>query len=326
MKSLLQDVRYGLRMLRKSPGFTAVAVITLALGIGANTAIFSLINAIMLRTLPVRDPQSLVQLNWVSPGEASFHGGSYNYGGCLEEGKTSLETACTFSYPMFEQLNAQRKVFSDVFAFVPIGLTMNFDGRTSRLEGLFVSREFFSTLGAHAALGRLLVSSDDSDNAASAIVVSYRFWQSELGADPSVVGKVIRVNKTPFTVVGVTAPGFLNIDPASLTDFWLPLSAQPMLAPDFPKKTSASPWLELIARLRPGVSPSQAAAAASTVFAAQTIHGPDAVFKPGIVPRIELPIAAHGLGLLRRAFSRPCSHCLPRSQSFWCWHAPISPG
>ena len=125
MKSLLQDIRFGLRMLRKSPGFTAVAVITLALGIGANTAIFSLINAIMLRTLPVKDPQSLVQLNWVSRGTPEFHN-SHNWGGCLEERRASGDTGCSFSYPMFEQAHAQRSVFSGVFAFVPAGLAMNF--------------------------------------------------------------------------------------------------------------------------------------------------------------------------------------------------------
>src|ERR1035438_9638404 len=124
MKSLLQDVRFGLRMLRKSPGFTAVAVITLALGIGANTAIFSLINAIMLRTLPVRDPQSLVQLNWVARGTPEFHQ-SYNSGGCLEERPASGDTGCSFSYPMFEQAHSQRSVFAGVFAFVPSGLAID---------------------------------------------------------------------------------------------------------------------------------------------------------------------------------------------------------
>jgi hypothetical protein len=153
MKSLFQDVRFGLRMLRKSPGFTAVAIITLALGIGANTAIFSLINAIMLRTLPVKDPQRLVQLNWVSRGTPAFHN-SYNWGGCLEEQRTPGDTGCSFSYPMFEQARAQRSVFSGVFAFFPMPLAVNFNGRTSQASGLFASGDFFSTLGAHAALGR----------------------------------------------------------------------------------------------------------------------------------------------------------------------------
>src|ERR1017187_97184 len=165
MKSLLQDIRYGLRMLRKSPGFTTVAIITLALGIGANTAIFSLINAIMLRTLPVRDPQSLVQLIWVSRGIGTFSG-SFNSGGCLEPEGAFRDTYCMFSYPMFEQMKAQQKVFSGVFASVPVDLAMNFGGRTSRLQGLFVSGDFFTTLGAQPVLGRSLIPADDTDGAA----------------------------------------------------------------------------------------------------------------------------------------------------------------
>jgi hypothetical protein len=130
VKTLLQDASYGLRMLRKSPGFTAVAITTLALGIGANTAIFSLINAIMLRTLPVRDPEMLVQLNWVSRGTPEFHN-SYNWGGCLEERTSAGDTGCSFSYPMFEQAHTQRSLFSGVFAFFPTSLAVNFNGRTT---------------------------------------------------------------------------------------------------------------------------------------------------------------------------------------------------
>src|ERR1039458_3046014 len=151
MKSLLQDIRFGLRMLRKSPGFTAVAIITLALGIGANTAIFSLINAIMLRSLPVKDPEQLVELNWVSRGSPVFHN-SYNWGGCLVDPTTNPESGCSFAYPLFEQVRAQRSLFSGVFAFVPRPLTMNFGGRISQIDGLYTSGDFFPTLGAYATL------------------------------------------------------------------------------------------------------------------------------------------------------------------------------
>jgi MacB-like periplasmic core domain len=266
MKSLLQDVRFGLRMLRKSPGFTAVAIITLALGIGANTAIFSLINAIMLRTLPVKDPQRLVQLNWVSRETPVFHN-SYNWGGCLEEQRTPGDTGCSFSYPIFEQVHAQRSVFSGVFAFFPMPLAVNFNGRTSQASGLFASGDFFSTLGAHAALGRLLGPSDDSEGAAPVIVVSYRFWQTVLAGDPVVIGKPIFAGKIPATVVGVASLGFLDLDPGVRTDFWLPLSLQPTVEPRLPKRTTKFPWLELMARLRTGVTTGQAEAAMSTIFA-----------------------------------------------------------
>ncbi|SPF41759.1 Efflux ABC transporter, macrolide exporter (MacB) family, permease protein [Candidatus Sulfotelmatobacter kueseliae] len=305
MNGLIQDVRYALRQLRKSPGFTTVAVITLALGIGANTAIFSLVNSIMLRMLPVKDPQSLVQLNWVSSGVAAFHG-SYNFGGCLDW-KAFDNTGCTFSYPIFERMKTQDDVFSGVFAFAPVGLTVNFGGHTSRVQALLVSGDFFSTLGSHPALGRVLLPTDDTDSAFPAVVVSYRFWQTVLGADSTVVGRPILVNKTAATIVGVASPGFVDLDPGATMDFWLPLSVQPVVAPYLPKRTTSHPWLGLIARLKTGVSISQAQAAASTIFAVETTTGPEPVFKPGIVPRIELPVAAHGLATLQQEFGRPLS-------------------
>jgi len=306
MSGIVQDVRYALRQLRKTPGFTTVAVLTLALGIGANTAIFSLINSIMLRTLPIDDPGRLVQLNWVSSGEAEFHG-SYNFGGCLESGNAFADSGCTFSYPIFERMKTQHDVFSGVFAFVPARLTVNFIGRTSAVQGLLVSGDFFTTLGAKPALGRLLGPSDDTDGAFPAVVVSYQFWQSVLGADSAVIGKPIRVNRTAATIVGVASPGSVDLDPGVTTDFWLPLSLQPAVAPYFPKRTTASPWLEMMARLKSGVGVGRAEAAASTVFASMTTTGPDAVFKAGVLPRVELPVAAHGLATLRQEFTRPLS-------------------
>src|ERR1035438_4183376 len=223
MKSLLQDVRYGLRMLRKSPGFTAVAIITLALGIGANTAIFSLINAIMLRTLPVRNPQSLVLLKWKAHGGVNFNAppNLVMWNGCPGD---NLET-CSFSYPVFEQIEAQKQVFSGAFAFIeqPSSM-MKANGRIVSASGLEVSGGFFSTLGVKPALGRLLVPADDSPGAAPVVVVSYRFWQNILGGDRSAIGKSLLIGTTPFTIVGVTLPHPLQLDPGLVTDFWVPLS------------------------------------------------------------------------------------------------------
>jgi len=304
VESILQDIRYGFRTLRKSPGFTAVALLTLAIGIGANTAVFSLINSIMLRTLPIRDPERLVQLNWSSPGEAAFQG-SYNFGGCIDDPRTSGDAGCTFSYPVFERMKTHQDVFSGVFAFAPIPSTVNFSGHSNRVQALLVSGEFFSTLGGHAVLGRVLVPSDDVDGALPAVIVSYRFWQTALGADVNVIGRSISINKTAVTIVGVASPGFVDLDPSATTDLWLPFSVQPMVAPYFPKRSTSSPWLELMARLKAGITLSQAQAAASAIFAAETTAGPDAVFKSGIVPRINPSPAAHGLATLRWEFMRP---------------------
>ena len=306
MNGLLQDIRYALRQLRKSPGFTTVAVLTLALGIGANTAVFSLINSIMLRTLPVQDPGRLVQLNWSSAGEPDFHG-SYNFSGCIGDRRASVNAGCTFAYPVFERMKTQQDVFSGVFAFAPVPLTVNFDGRTSRVQALLVSGDFFSSLAAHAAYGRLLVSSDDSDGAPPSVVVSYRFWRTALGAAANAIGQPIRIDKTSAIVTGVASPEFPDLDPGNTTDLWLPLAMQPAVAPYFPKRTTASAWVEMMARLKPGVDMTRAETTASTIFAAATTTGPDAVFKPGVVPRVELPSAAHGLATLRQQFARPLS-------------------
>lgn len=318
MNGLLQDFRYAARQLRKSPGFTAVAVITLAFGIGANTAIFSLINAIMLRTLPVKNPQSLVLLKWqarripdttasLAYDNCTHGGGSWNGRALISQ--APLETdGCSFSFPLFQELQEKSTTFSSVAAFVPLPaeLAVNSDGKTSQARVLLVSGNFFSVLGAHPALGRLIAPIDDSDSARPAIVLSYRFWQNELGQDRSVLGKDVLVGKTLFTVIGVTGPDFPELDPGLPSDIWLPMAFQAVVEPRLPKKTAAKAlWIELMARLRPGISSVKSASAASVLFAAATTNGPDAMFRPDDSPRVTLSSAEHGLVTLRQNFSQP---------------------
>jgi hypothetical protein len=179
------DVRYGLRTLRKSPGFATVVVAILALGIGANTAIFSLINFLMLRTLPVNDPQSLVVLTWAAKRPADAKLGDYFWGSCPSE----PDTACSFSYPMFQQIHAEQRVFSGIFGYLPTRAAIHANGRFIHAAGLCVTGDFFSTLGVRPSLGRFLAPTDDSKTAMPAVVVSYRFWQSVLDGDRTAVGK-----------------------------------------------------------------------------------------------------------------------------------------
>src|ERR1035438_4767425 len=240
MKSLLQDVRYGLRMLRKSPGFTAVAIITLALGIGANTAIFSLINAIMLRTLPVKDPQSLVLLKWsgrtIKPAIPNPLFGS----GCPGDHPDN----CWVSYSVFQRIESQKKIFSGAFGFASHpDSVLKVNGRIVSTSGLDVSGGFFSTLGVQPALGRLLVLADDSVGAAPVVVVSYRLWQNVLGGNRSAIGQSLLIGNTPFTIVGVTLPQSLQLDPGIATDFWVPLSTRRA-------KTNQDIYVQVIARLK----------------------------------------------------------------------------
>ncbi len=316
MTLLIQDLRYAVRQLSKSPGFTAVALITLALAIGANTAIFSLINTIMLCRLPVTDPQSLFLLKWKarrSPVTKS----SYFYDNCPHDGgslggralisdKPLDSEGCSFSFPQFQEIQNEHAIFSSVVAFVPTQLTVNSDGRTIQGQGLFVSGNFFSEFGSDPALGRLLGPTDDSDAAVPTIVVSDRFWQSELGGDRSVVGKHLLLGKTLFTVVGVTGPEFPELDPGLPSDFWLPIASQPAVAPHLPEKTAADVlWIELMARLKHGVSIAQASSAVSGRFAASATLGAEPIFRADDAPRIELSTAAAGLTTLRQNFSQP---------------------
>ena len=300
MTALGQDLRYGIRQLRKSPGFTAVAVITLALSIGANTAVFSLIDAIMLRMLPVNDPQQLVIVTWAAERPAHAEKGEFFWPGCPAEPLT----ACSFSTPMFQQFSAEQKSFSGLFAFFPSRLTINAHGNTRSVYGLYVSGEFFPTLGVRAELGRVLTRSDDSRGAAPAVVVSDRFWRSALAGDHQAIGKSISIGKMPFTIVGVAPP--IDLDPGVPRDVWLPLSFREIIAPDLPNPTAANAiGLQMMGRLKPGVEPSVAASSLSRIFTANATTGPEAIFSPSDGPHIDLPTMAHGLVTLRQAFSRP---------------------
>jgi len=226
IEELWQDIRYGLRMLRNSPGFAAVAVLTLALGIGANTAIFSLIDAVMLRSLPVEKPSELVVLRW-SARKAPRINGYMSSGDCpsnLRFGAAN-PSGCSFSEPMFREIRNTNQ-FSGVAAFAnagPLALTGN--GPASMISGQLVSGDFFNTLGLRAAAGRVLELSDDSPTAAPVAVLNYGHWQSSFGGARDAVGRTIELNGVAFTIVGVVEQRFTGITPGSDYDVWLPLAA-----------------------------------------------------------------------------------------------------
>jgi len=189
MSGLAQDLRYALRTLRKSPGFTAVAVVTLALGIGANTAIFSLIDAVMLKMLPVQQPEHLVLLTWTSQGwPAAIHRLSGNF----NRDQAGSAAGAAFSYPIFEDIQKRNSVFSDVLGFSDTErMTANVAGQVGLASSQYVSGDYFSTLGVGAALGRTLLPADDVSGAGAATVISYSYWTRRFGSDPSAVGRGI---------------------------------------------------------------------------------------------------------------------------------------
>lgn len=306
-ETLVQDIRFGLRMLRQSPGFTAIVVLTLALGIGANTAIFSLINAVALRNLPVPNPQRLVLLQWTArhgPHSSFFA----RFGGCPSgSGRSSPSpTACSFSYPMFEQVRSMKDIFSGVFSYTPANVALRVDGHLERVRGMYVTGEFFATLGAQAAMGRTLSPNDDATGAEPVIVLSYRYWKSELGGDFSVLGKMATVDLKPFRVAGITSRDFPNLDPGVPVDFWMPFVAQQIVQTHPASRSDEkSLWLYIVARLKPGVNARLAEAALNAMFVPSTTTGPAAIFKPEDAPYITLSSAAEGLSSLRTEYKRP---------------------
>jgi predicted permease len=294
-------------MLRKNPGFTAVAVLTLALGIGANTAIFSMIDAAMLRPLPVRDPSRLVVLRWTAH-QVPRRNGTSSFGDCGNEDSGENASGCSFPYPVFERIHSGKGAFSGVTAFAgPAVLILTGQGAPRMAEGEVVSGDYFSTLGVNAVVGRTLGPGDDSLTASPAVVLSFAFWQSAFGGDRSVVGRVISLSGVPFTIVGVAEPNFTTHSPGNTQDLFLPLSMIPRENIGWGKDALSlnNWWLVIMARLKPGVSLTQAQANASLLFRDEMLHGAKPLSKESDDPRIQLTPAQQGLTGGRGEFSKP---------------------
>ena len=247
MEILLQDLRYALRQLRKSPGFTITAVVTLALGIGANTAIFTLVQGILLRTLPVADPARLYRIG--DTDDCCVNNGFAGDNGDFDIFSYDLYLHLKNSAPEFEQLAAMQAGQPQFSVRRGIAL-----GKS--LHGEFVSGNFFSTLGVGAFSGRTLADLDDTPSSAPATVLSYRAWQTEFTADPSLVGSTISIDARPYTVVGIAPPGFFGDRVTdSPPDFWLPLASEPYVYGDNSILHHAdSNWLYPLGRVRPGTN------------------------------------------------------------------------
>ena len=251
LDELGKDIRYGLRMLRKNPGFTAVAVITLALGIGANTAIFTLVDAVMIKRLPVADPGQLYRL-----GD--------NNNCCEMTGTQNGGSFVLYPYPLYKDLRDRTTEFSELAAFTPslTDLSVRRSHVTSPAEpysGELVSGNYFTMFGVSAFAGRALMPGDDSPGALPAAVMNYHTWQRQFGSDPSVIGASFTINGVPYTVVGIAPPAFygdtLRSDPP---DFWLPLATDPLLNRLHNRLNRDDvEWLYLMGRLRPDVQPLQ---------------------------------------------------------------------
>jgi predicted permease len=303
MRNLLGTVRYALRQFRAAPVFTAAAVTTLALGIGGTTAIFTLIHAVMLRSLPVTDPALLYRVG--DGDDCCVQGGPQDRWGM-------------FSYPLFERLKASTPEFEEVTAFQAGGARLSARRAGSSeaprpLRSEYVTGNYFSTLGVLAYGGRVLTPSDDRPSAPPAAVMSHHAWQSHYGGDTAIVGGTLVLDGHPFTVVGVAPPGFygetLRSDPA---DLWIPVHQEPLIAGDGSLlRQPVSAWLRVIGRVKPGASIDGMGARLTQVLRTWLEHdsGYPAVWMPEVIkmiPRqvINIVPAGAGVGSMREAYGR----------------------
>jgi predicted permease len=254
METLLQDLRYALRTLIKNPGFAAIAVLTLALGLGANTAIFSLTDQILLKRLPVQKPDELVVLRADGPKSGRV--------------STDGDAANSFSYPMYTQLRDNNDVFAGLLARFPVSLSVSGEGQTERADGELVSGNYFDVLGVVPALGRLFTQEDDQIPGANPVIVlSHGYWARHFGGDQQILNKTLVVNGQSMTVVGVARAGFTGVQIGQTPDVFIPMMMKKQITPTWDGlKEHKDFWLAILGRLKPGLSAKQGEAAFASPY------------------------------------------------------------
>ena len=296
MNDIWRDIRFAVRSLRKTPGFLAVVILTLGLGIGANAAIFSLTDQILLRSLAVDDPSSLVLLD----GPGAFMGRTMNQ--------------MTFSYPMYKDFRDRNEVFAGVLARFPLALTAVWRGASERAHGDLVSGNYFDVLGVQPALGRLFNAADDRTPGGHPVaVLSYGYWQRKFGGDPLVLNQTITVNGHPLTIVGVADRKFTGIQIGRSVDIMVPIMMKAQMTPTWNDVDNRrSRWLNVMARLKPSVSRRQAESAMNVIFRQineqeiKEIPGGSENFRKRFISKhLDLLPGSKGLSDLRREFSTP---------------------
>jgi predicted permease len=299
MRDFVYDLRFSARSFLRTPSFTATTVLSLALGIGATTAIYSLVDQVILHALPVRQPERLVLVDW--EGDMVAYGfGSYNL----------------MSYPLCRDLQQQNRIFDGVLCRAATTVNLSTGAESKPVAAEIVSGSYFPTLGVGAALGRVLGEEDDRTPGASPLVVlAYDFWKTQLGSDPAVVGRKILVNQNPMTVVGVAAPAFRGIDVGEVPALWIPASMAGQAIPDFKKLDDRrTRWMQILGRLRDGMKPEQAQAGLQPWFKTMLEEDLRLPGFPKITPErrqrflassLSLTPAPQGHSSLRRRLSQP---------------------
>jgi putative ABC transport system permease protein len=302
METVFQNIRFALRQLRKYPGFTAVAVLTLAVGIGANAAIFSLVNQLLLRRLPVSEPDRLVTLKFT--GLDTGHTDSWGGGDNIQ-----------FSYPMYRDLRDQNQVFAGMLATFPAEVGVQWRNTPSLVKSELVSGNYFSVLGVQPALGRLFVPEDSATRGATPLVVlSYLYWTQHFASDPSVINQGILVNGNSFTIIGVAQPGFNSAISGTIPDIFVPITMKAQMTPEWDElEDRRSRWLCIIARLKPGITVQQAEAGIDPLWKAlrttelQSIPGKSQRFREQFAAKSYLTLldGSKGLSSMREELRVP---------------------
>ena len=313
LEQLLQDLRYGARTIVRNPAFTILAALSLALGIGANTAIYSFMDALLMRSLPVADPGSLVVLKWHITGKKNVDDSVLHdiSGNVHDDPRTGL-TSAVFPFPAFDLLRKSNDVLSVLFAYHPARrLNAMIQGQAEVTSGEYVSGDYFRALDLVPAAGRLIAGDDDRKGAPGVVVLSYGFARRRFGDAASAAGRPVLINNTPFTAIGVAPPGFFGVDPSKAPDLYLPFHADLLLNPaPGPGPTDRYQdehyyWTEMMGRLRPGVTMARARARLASVFEAWVATTSTSEPERRNLPEFLLQDGATGLDNLRRAYSQP---------------------
>ena len=315
MTALWQDLRYGLQMLVKHPAFTAVAVLTIALGVGANTALFSVVDAVLLRKLPVKDPNRLVLLK-ASWDREKFSPGSFT-GSNRRDPATRLTVGTSFPVQTLTRLRQEQGVLSDIFAFAPVAINLNAGGEAEVVNGQVVSGNYYSALGVPAYAGRTITDADDNAGVTPVAVLSHRFWTTRFGGDSSIVGRQVNINNVAFTVIGITPPGFSGTsDVGSSHDVSIPLAWEQQVAGERSNLRGAGYWwLRLMGRLQPGATIEQAQAMLAGPFQQSVLEHravrqsrsqqPLRTIDPKDLPRLGIDSGNQGEMNSRRELTKP---------------------
>jgi len=313
LEQLAQDLRYAVRTMQSNRLFTAMAIVSLALGIGANTAIYSFVDAILLRALPVPEADRLMVMKWRAPVFPRLvHSFSMASGTMYTEGKSGT-LAAIFPYPALELFQRDTAILSSAFCYYGAdNLSVTVRQETEALNGQYVSGDYFRGMEIPPATGRLLTADDDRPGAAPATVLSYRYSRTKFGGPANAVGQSIRINDQPFTVVGVAPPDFFGADPAAVPSLWVPLHTNLLLEPPSSQKALAARyldrnfyWLQVMGRLRPGVRPEQAQAVFAPQFRQFAESSASTAEERGNLPQLALFSGETGLDSLRHTYSRP---------------------